>query len=216
MANRFFSKAVLPTASLLIVAAMAASLSTSVFAAGPIVTPGKNGWSDEKGGNYTYRCPTNMAMDGRAHEGDHEKGINMRCRPFISYGEVGTLSSRIEDKDEPDGVWSPQQYEGKDEDGNHVGHDYTCPNGEVLTGMSHQGDENGKTTYRCSVLKINGEIKKLTPGTQHIVRESKHAFVCTNGQAFIRRAHLCTGGAGSACDENRDSIYQCGYVRGTD
>lgn len=217
MANRFFSKAVFPTASLLIVAAMAASLSTSVFAAGPVVTPGENGWSDEVGAeDYTYKCPTNMAMTGRAHYGSEDEGINMRCMPFISYGEVGTLSARIANTPDHDGVWSPEQYEGKDEDGNHVGHDYTCPNGEVLTGIGHTGDENGRTTYRCSVLKINGEAKKLTPGTQHKVKESDHAYVCTNGQAFIRRAHLCSGGAGSACDENRDTIYQCGYVRGTD
>lgn len=211
MASQISPRAAFPTASFLIVAAIAASFSTHVFAAPVELTPGKNGWSDELTRDYIYKCPQNEAMTARAHNGDENEGANIRCQTFYSYGQPATLSSSDPESTDPNGRWSERQDEGNDK-----GHDYTCANGEVMTGMERSGDENGDTKYRCSVVKINGEIKKMHPATQHKVKESAHLFACPTGQALIRRAHLCTGGAGSGCDENRDTVYQCGYIRAVD
>ena len=210
MASQISLRAAFPTASFLIVAAIAASFSTHVFAAPVELTPGKNGWSYELTKDYLYECPLHEAMTARAHRGDENEKAYIRCQTFYSYGQSAELSSSDENSTDPNGQWSEQLDEGKED-----GHDYTCKNGEVMTGMERSGDENGHTKYRCSVVKINGEIKKMHPATQRKEKESAHLFACPTGQALIRRAHLCTG-SGSACDENQDTIYQCGYVRGTD
>lgn len=212
MTRRIMSKSLFPSASILIVAAMAACISTPAFSAPPL-TPGSNGWSNDLESDYLYNCSNNQAITGRAHHNDENADVYMKCATVLSFGVPAELSAAEVNPADPDGTWSAELTEGKDQNNNEKGHNYTCPNQQVMTGMQRWGDENGVTKYRCSQIKVNGVIKKMTPGTQHIVKESAHTFVCPTGQYMIGRAHLCSGGDGSACDENRDSILSCGYIR---
>ncbi|GAA0855744.1 hypothetical protein ACFQVD_15365 [Streptosporangium amethystogenes subsp. fukuiense] len=69
---------------------------------------------------------------------------------------------------------------------------YTCPAGEVLTGRSHRGDENGWTTYQCSRIRIDGELVSV----QHNASwgpnqwENDSYFVTSGDQAFVGRRHF--------------------------
>ncbi len=67
---------------------------------------------------------------------------------------------------------------------------FTCPGGEVLTGRSHQGDENGWTTYWCGRILIDGEpVLVQSEGWSYAQKESSSYFVASGDQALIGRAH---------------------------
>jgi len=81
---------------------------------------------------------------------------------------------------------------------------FYCPSGQVMTGRSHSGDENGDTKYQCGKLLANGE-PVVVNGTHESprMRESGSNFRCQSNSIMIARWH--NG------DENGDSRYKCTY-----
>ncbi|MBB4913225.1 hypothetical protein [Streptosporangium saharense] len=78
---------------------------------------------------------------------------------------------------------------------------FTCPTNQVLTGRTHNGDENAWTTYHCSWIFINGEqvrvsIGDWSPGQ----KESRSSYSAPADQALVGRSH--TG------DENGTTRYR--------
>ncbi|MEV7009690.1 hypothetical protein [Streptosporangium sp. NPDC051022] len=78
---------------------------------------------------------------------------------------------------------------------------FTCPANQVLTGRSHVGDENKRTTYYCSWIFINGEQVEVHSGDWSSSQmESKSSFTAPLNQVLVGRWH--TG------DENGMTRYR--------
>ena len=82
----------------------------------------------------TLTCNSGKFMIGREHVGDEHGSTTHLC------GSLLTSSIHVESP-----VWSAsiKEYDSS----------YTCPAGHVMTGRSHEGDENGKTQYQCSKVQ---------------------------------------------------------------
>ncbi|MBG0815558.1 hypothetical protein [Planomonospora sp. ID82291] len=86
---------------------------------------------------------------------------------------------------------------------------FTCPPNQVLTGRSHYGDENAKTTYHCSRILIDGEQVQVHAGDwTPAQRESRADYSAPDHQVVVGRWH--------EGDENGDTRYRTGamYWRG--
>ncbi|MER7207956.1 hypothetical protein [Streptosporangium sp. NPDC000239] len=82
---------------------------------------------------------------------------------------------------------------------------FDCPANQVLTGRSHIGDENTRTTYYCSWIFINGEQVEVHSGDWTASqRESKSSYIAPTDQALVGRWH--TG------DENGMTRYRTGAL----
>ncbi len=78
---------------------------------------------------------------------------------------------------------------------------FTCPTNQVLTGRSHVGDENARTTYYCSWILINGEQVRVSLGDWSSgQKESRSSYTAPADQALVGRWH--TG------DENGTTRYR--------
>ncbi|WP_344982384.1 hypothetical protein, partial [Streptosporangium fragile] len=81
---------------------------------------------------------------------------------------------------------------------------FRCPANEVMIGRAHYGDENGKTTYRCGRVYVNGEQVTVTLTTTSAVRESRSDYSTPEDMAIIGRAHYG--------DENSYTTYYAGLM----
>ena len=89
-------------------------------------------WSSwERESSSSFTCPSGEVMIGREHQGDENGNTRYLCSSF---------TSSVIDVDSP--VWSVSVKESSSS--------YVCPSDKVMTGRSHDGDENGSTKYRCS------------------------------------------------------------------
>ncbi|MGV9779151.1 hypothetical protein [Streptosporangium sp. NPDC003464] len=67
---------------------------------------------------------------------------------------------------------------------------FVCPEGEVLTGRDHKGDENGWTTYWCGRIVIDGEpVFVKNGGWSPTVVESSSRFSAFNDRVILGRRH---------------------------
>jgi predicted carbohydrate-binding protein with CBM5 and CBM33 domain len=62
---------------------------------------------------------------------------------------------------------------------------FTCPGGEVMTGRSHKGDENGSTTYQCSRIRIDGELVSTGNVRWNPVQQESSSYFVGSGDAVI-------------------------------
>ncbi len=110
---------------------------------------GTRSWSNKiKESNGThYLCPNNTVMTGRRHDcgnKDHGKkcdengSTKYQCAVLSFEGKPVTINQNS-------GEWSGEQKESRSE--------FICPQGQVLNGRYHKGDENGKTKYHCLTLE---------------------------------------------------------------
>lgn len=161
-------------------------------------------------GDYGKTCNPDEAMIASTRDGDETSDPVITCSSYAPYGVTGTMSNyktpEPEKGDDIHGNWSSAINEGKPS-----GHTYTCPDGSLMTGIKHTGDENGSTYYRCSAFSINGVVQKSRPGTILNFPENDHEKKCPTGQVMIGRSHLCDNDG--KCDENASSKYTCGFIR---
>ncbi len=84
-------------------------------------------------------------------------------------------------------------------------HRFTCPDDEVLVGRAHDGDENGKTFYKCATATQNGAPIKFIDTTSYgPYKESEkdgHLYTCPKNTAMVGRSHYS--------DENGNTWYRC-------
>ncbi|MDF5754401.1 hypothetical protein [Spongiactinospora sp. TRM90649] len=70
------------------------------------------------------------------------------------------------------------------------GTQFTCPPNQVITGRSHYGDENAKTTYQCSRIMIDGVQVEVHSGDwTSPQRESRGDFSAPENQVITGRWH---------------------------
>lgn len=105
------------------------------------------------------------------------------------------------------GAWSdPIQESGKNSGGVS---EYTCPDGQVMVGRRHAGDENGNTWYLCATVSYAGIAAKVGQGEwSSWIQESgkdsggTSSYQCPINSVMIGRRHKG--------DENGDTSYECG------
>ena len=212
MSKSLFLNAVIPLTRLILASAVALTVSAHVMATPQSTTTpvSKVGGETKASGDYGTECNTNEAISQRSRSGDENTDPITTCTSYAPYGVAGTTAPykarEPENGDDDIGNWSGALDEGKPN-----GHTYTCPEGTLMTGIKHTGDENGSTYYRCSAFSINGVVQKLRPGTVFKFPEDDHNKLCPAGQIMIGRSHQCDNDG--KCDENASSTYTCGYVR---
>ncbi|MGW4801768.1 hypothetical protein ACWEPC_56070 [Nonomuraea sp. NPDC004297] len=71
-----------------------------------------------------------------------------------------------------------------------MGTQFTCPPNQVLTGRSHYGDENARTTYSCSRILIDDQQVEVHPGDwTSPERESRSDYSAPDNQVVVGRWH---------------------------
>ncbi|MET8050207.1 hypothetical protein ABZU75_21670 [Streptosporangium sp. NPDC005286] len=89
------------------------------------------------------------------------------------------------------------------------GGEFACPAGQVMTGRSHNGDENANTTYQCSWILIDGvQVEVFTGDWFGYMKESNSNFSAPLDQVIVGRRHYG--------DENGATEYKTGalYLQG--
>ncbi|MFC5946404.1 hypothetical protein [Micromonospora harpali] len=81
---------------------------------------------------------------------------------------------------------------------------FMCPANEVMIGRAHYGDENGKTTYRCGRIYVNGEQASVELATTKTLRERDSYYAIAGDAAIIGRKHIG--------DENGYTTYYVGRM----
>lgn len=138
----------------------------------------------DESGTYTVRddreseflCPKdNQVIVGRMHLGDENGKTTYK---------YGTLSFVNGDDKTYEFVLSDLIYSEYMEESNS---DYSVPEGALLVGREHIGDENGKTRYayrKLYVKKKNKEdAEKLILCERFYLSESEDAYVCTTKES---------------------------------
>ena len=106
----------------------------------PQATPTSCSWSSwlKESSNIQYICPTNKFLVGRQHSGDENGSTRYYCCNLSQSGVQIPRSGSC--------LWSSGQKE--------AGSNLQClPDGKVMVGRQHSGDENGTTwNYCCNPL----------------------------------------------------------------
>ncbi len=96
-----------------------------------------------KESNSEYVCPDNMVMVGRMHKGDENGDTTYRSAPLMVDPNTGE-SREIFVVDQTDWIDADPQSKL----------DYIAPDGWVITGRKHKGDENGETYFKISRVMV--------------------------------------------------------------
>lgn len=97
---------------------------------------GSGSWSGaiKESDGTSYLCPTNTVMTGRQHQGDENGDTKYLCAPLTYQGRSVSVNPN-------GGSWSEAIVESTSQ--------FVCPDGQILNGRYHKGDENGLTKYHC-------------------------------------------------------------------
>ncbi|WP_166367078.1 hypothetical protein [Pseudomonas akapageensis] len=87
------------------------------------------------------KCRNNSVMTGRSHEGDENGDTEYTCAKVKD--KWGDYLQVIEV------AWGYNAAEGGSDK---KGHEYVCPDNQVMIGRYHEGDEHGETRYLCGTL----------------------------------------------------------------
>lgn len=152
-----------------------------------------------KESNSEFTCPDNMVMIGRMHQGDENGSTYYQSAPLIvdpSTGQTGL--AKIADQ-------SGWQDGGKQSDLN-----YNAPEGYVITGRKHDGDENGRTYFKISRVYIGNSYSNTVDSvTSGPIKESSGIWYYTPALGTMKGA--ITGMSHSG-DENGNSTYTASLV----
>lgn len=146
-------------------------------------------------GSSSYTCPANQVFAGRDHKGDENGDTRYRCCAVVAAGTANYFSFAQAE-------WSAPFKESNS--------NFTCPEGKVMAGCSHTGDENGTTQYYCGypfddTTGVTVVAASPTCTTLGPKKESASSFTCPDNQAMVARSH--------AGDENGDSWVTCCGLR---
>lgn len=130
-------------------------------------------WSAEFHENdHSVSCPDGV-MIGMAHDGDENGPTRYRCGKVHQFVDLPPVER----------VWSDNLTESD--------HAYACPKNKVMTGRSHDDDENGDTRYECAKLKDDwGNDIQVLPGDEVNAGDFEgSSFECPENQVITYRKH---------------------------
>ena len=125
---------------------------------------------------------------GRKHKGDENGKTAYKCTYLYYSSSTVTVTN---------GDWSDGEPESKS--------DFECPKGQVLVGRKHDGDENGKTYYKCGSLSYEGNKFSWSQTSKSAaISEWKDEYTCPENQVLIGEKHKG--------DENGNTYYTCATI----
>jgi|GEM_PF-1839213 len=154
--------------------------------------------ASSKESSSTFVSPTNTVLTGRWHGGDENgqtvyqyatlQALNEFNQPVAGTIEVQVLgwSNWIK---ESAGIW------------------FDSPQGTVLIGRQHTGDENGNTRYLTGRVLFNGQVTEVVDlTTSGGLKESASLWFTTDSRR-VMTGRMHQG------DENKNSYYRSGSLR---
>jgi hypothetical protein len=141
-----------------------------------------------------FDCPEDMLMIGRRHHGDENGNTYYTCAKFVYTGVPVLLSEPSRSKKIKESA----------------GLEYETPNGTVLAGRWHKGDENGETEYKDSRPRLDDRSGRRVLLGRRVwsekIKEAGSDYECPAGSVLTGRWH--------SGDENGSTRYQyaCLYV----
>jgi len=150
-----------------------------------------------KESSSTFVCPPGTVLTGRWHGGD-ENGqtvyqyATLQALDEFNQPVAGTLEVQT-------GVWSSWIKES-------AGVWFDSPQGMVIIGRQHSGDENGNTRYLTGRVLFNGQPTSVgEPRTSGAIKESSSTWFTTDSrQVMTGRMHQG--------DENKYTYYRSGTL----
>jgi len=137
----------------------------------------------EESDNVKFECPEHTVLVGRWHEGDENgdtqylsAGLRILDDPFT---EVDP-SVRITVENH---IWHKEENESRSS--------FIAKDNRVITGRRHEGDENGPTWYRTSIVLVDGfETRIINKSEMHPLKESSgHWFYASAYDVVVGRRH---------------------------
>ncbi|TLP61077.1 MULTISPECIES: hypothetical protein [Pseudomonas] len=165
-----------------------------------------------------WTCPADSMISARKHEGDENGNTAYKC---ASLPGVKVLHAQWSAKFPECGINLKADYdedkhsyktcaEKKYDNANAQFLYFSCPADQVMTGRSHEGDENGDTRYQCAELyqganEAKNRVTVWPASWSAPIKESNSEHACPAGQVMVGRAHKG--------DENNDTRYLCAKLR---
>jgi hypothetical protein len=152
-----------------------------------------------KESNSTFECPAGMVMIGRQHQGDENGNTFYQSAPLIldpNTHQTGTVT-----------LSAPSNWIDA---GKQSALSYKAPNGYVITGRKHDGDENGQTYFKISQVLIGNTLSNtVDEAVSGSIKESSGTWYNTPSISTMKGA--ITGMSHSG-DENGNSTYTSNLV----
>ena len=149
-----------------------------------------------------FEAPTNMLITGRKHSEDENGYTQYQYASLKAIDSSGKQINGIITIS--DLQWSEEH---KESDSANF---FQAPNGRVITGRQHFGDENGNTRYQTGVVLFNGKQTTVLSASTLLANVS----LKESGGTFFRSAsRFILLGRTHSGDENGKTTYYQGYIR---
>ena len=180
------------------------ALSSLIFSRQILISPDIRVESEEisESGGSAFETPADTLITGRQHKKDENGNTKYEYATLKAIDYTGAIvdgTISIVDRQ-----WSDWHKESDS------GSFFHAPQGRVLTGRQHSGDENGNTRYQTAVVLFNENpttvvsASSLLPDVS-VKNESSGTFF-RSASRFILVGRTHTG------DENGETIYSQGYI----
>lgn len=165
---------------------------------GTVIVPDKRTFSaTQVESASSFLCPNNCVLTGRMHRGDENGNTTYQYATLKAISPKGIV---IDGEITVQGItWSKGIKESE-------GIGFDAPEGKVIVGRSHTGDENGETRYAVGLVYFNGH--PTTIKDYHIsapMKENAGTSFITNSQSVITARHHYG-------DENGTTYYGYGTI----
>jgi hypothetical protein len=156
-----------------------------------------------KEANSSFSAPPTQVLVGRMHSGDENGNTTYKYAPLIADPNSGVeLKYKLQNT-----MWT----EGIEQSNL----SYSAPDGWVIVGRKHDGDENGKTSFQISQVVISDTTLASTTDSMKSgpIQESAGIWWVASNLGSLMQMMTGTTHAG---DENGNSTYTGSllYVRG--
>jgi hypothetical protein len=147
-----------------------------------------------KEANSSFSAPDGQVLVGRMHTGDENGNTTYKYAPLIADPNSGVaLKYKLQNTVWTDGIKQSDL-------------SYSAPDGWVIVGRKHDGDENGKTSFQISQVVIDGAtLAHTTDGmVSGQIKESSGIWWVASNLGNLMQVMTGTTHKG---DENGNSTY---------
>jgi hypothetical protein len=147
-----------------------------------------------KESNSSFSAPSGQVLVGRMHTGDENGNTTYKYAPLIADPNSGIdLQYKLQNTTWTAGIKQSNL-------------NYAAPDGWVIVGRKHDGDENGNTSFQISQVVIDGStLAHTTDGmTSGQIKESSGTWWVASNLGSLMQVMTSTTHQG---DENGNSTY---------
>lgn len=159
--------------------------------------------TDKESSEEAMEAPDGMVMTGRRHSGDENGETIYQWATLEAVDkDNNVIPGTIRIEKEKD--WSDGEKESD--------LDFKAKEGTVIVGRKHEGDENGKTSYRMAKVyfKPDGSDKEIQANVES--DSTKIRLIESANVYFIAAPSCVITGRGHSGDENGETYYTQGWI----